>query len=443
MIQPEKPLALVLLLLQSACFEDAAATLSETGGGSAGTTGGATTDGTRPGVSTGPTNTSTSTSGSPIDGTDTGATSAVIGATTGAGDSESTTGAGSTTDESETGGETDGETDGGDPLDDANFIFVTANVYSPDFADDGSEFAGADAACQAEADGAGLGGTYVALLTSDDQHPIARLAGARGWKNTRGFLVADEADDLILPLHVWAVDVNGDFLQNTLSSRTWNGVEGDCGDWTSTDSADVGGAGFPLQRGHLFGAQRACDNQLSLVCAGNDASVAQPVPQAAGGTRVLFLSDSGLPGDSGLGAFDAQCQSEWDAAHPASDRLFTALLASDGASASSRIDPTDATWVLQSGAVVSDSTAGLFSTEIETWPLVRADGDGSLPPSAVWTGALVDPNTAGNADTTCQNWTSTAGNGRAGAPGRFSATWTRNNRSCELILRFYCAENLE
>ena len=374
----------------SASGGDASAT------GAAETTGAATT-----GATTGEDNSSAD------DGTTSGASNDDDGGTTSGGsDDDTSVGDGSTTsgdgtDDGSTGGDSTGEgstgddstgeeTTGGqdtDPLDEANFIFLSANDYAPNFADANSPFTGADAACQAEADAAGLPGTFVALLTADNQHPALRLSGARGWKNARGYLVADELQDFVdnQPLHTWAVDASGNLLGGA-GRRVWTGRGTSCEGWTSTASDVTGGAGFPMERSNAFTAgPRDCDSQHRLFCAAIDNAVEQPVPEVTGDTRTLFIARTSLPAASGLAAFDQQCQADWDEANPGTGRLFTAWLAGDGVSAMSRIGPRDATWTLQNGAVFAESTTALGDADFETWPNRDADGGGQGP-TDVWTG---------------------------------------------------------
>src|SRR5690349_1441788 len=70
--------------------------------------------------------------------------------------------------------------DAGPPL--HNVAFLTSSRHDGDL----GGLAGADATCQTLAEGAGLPGRFVALLSDADQSAIDRLDSASGWVRTDG-----------------------------------------------------------------------------------------------------------------------------------------------------------------------------------------------------------------------------------------------------------------
>lgn len=109
----------------------------------------------------------------------------------------------------------------------------------------GLGLAGADAHCQGEADAAGIGGSYFALLATSAASAASRAPAGLPWARIDGVPIVRAASDLstgtfLHPLHV---DVNGVHHQarvlvgaNNLASPANNA----CNDWTSASAGVVG-----------------------------------------------------------------------------------------------------------------------------------------------------------------------------------------------------------
>ena len=101
--------------------------------------------------------------------------------------------------------------------------------------------AAADTFCQARAKSLGLGGTFIAMLSTSTVNMRDRLAGSRGWVRLDGVSVLDQ------PSTGWTLQVNPiDVDETGTKDVSRNGVftgtndQGDvsatrtCGDWTAT-----------------------------------------------------------------------------------------------------------------------------------------------------------------------------------------------------------------
>jgi len=159
-------------------------------------------------------------------------------------------------------------------------VFVTKKTYAPNF----GGLSGGDGICQASASAAGLGGTWMAWLSSSTvdassrlEHaavPYVDMTGARIAQNwtelTSGTLeraIDHDATGALAPAElVWT---------STLSNgSTSSGAQGACLDWTSADSArnaDVGTTAAVLDGGAVglswtFSAASPCDASFPLYC---------------------------------------------------------------------------------------------------------------------------------------------------------------------------------
>src|SRR5437016_3989404 len=122
-----------------------------------------------------------------------------------------------------------------------NRMFATRDTFAGAL----GGLAGADATCTAAAAAAGLGGTFVALLSTSTTNAIDRLTAARGWARVDGVPFADmpaaifpstfcdACDELVLapPLDEYGNAVSGYAWTGTTSRGTSNGNA--CADWTS------------------------------------------------------------------------------------------------------------------------------------------------------------------------------------------------------------------
>ena len=136
-------------------------------------------------------------------------------------------------------------------------VFVSSLRYPADLKTAGGKATGkasADAICQTLADAAGLGGTYVAWLSTSDQNAIDHVQGAGPWYRVDGAMafpnratlgttpqvpiMIDEKGGTPDPFYeAWTGTALGGYLAPK-GSR----VSVTCYDWTSTiDSTQVGG----------------------------------------------------------------------------------------------------------------------------------------------------------------------------------------------------------
>ncbi len=173
------------------------------------------------------------------------------------------------------------------------FVFVTSALYAADL----GGIAGADALCQAHADGAGLAGTYYAwLASSENDAPVVRFEQSTvEYQLPDGTAVASGWDDLVdgqlaVPIDqteeqssllgagciagdcAWtSVDATGAFNpdspQGTCSNPKLPFTNCTCDAWMSADSGP-GLAGFPLVTNSVWTNSLAvqCDISMRLYC---------------------------------------------------------------------------------------------------------------------------------------------------------------------------------
>ena len=125
-------------------------------------------------------------------------------------------------------------------------VFVTSLEYSGDLATAGSQptgLAGGDALCAAHANDAGLGGTWVAWLSTSQVHAIDRLTSDGPWQLLDGTEVFTSRFDIQRsPAHAIDIDEQG---EDAVYAYVFTGTDahgqvvadGTCGDWKSASSA--------------------------------------------------------------------------------------------------------------------------------------------------------------------------------------------------------------
>lgn len=130
--------------------------------------------------------------------------------------------------------------------------------------------AGADAHCATEAAGAGLAGTWRALLATSAATAASRLdTTGPPWARTDGVMVVEKASDLIQGKLVAPLNVSADGLEHS-SYSAWTGAEtpdhradANCKDWSSGLRTDTATAGASMHTdAQWFGGYRSstpCD----------------------------------------------------------------------------------------------------------------------------------------------------------------------------------------
>lgn len=146
--------------------------------------------------------------------------------------------------------------------------FVTATQWLPS-----GGLAAADAVCTAEAQAAGLPGTFLALLATDSAPAFSRFSlDGPPWRGTHGYQLTDAASGLATPetaLEAFlALDATGALA--FLPERAWVGdVGATCADWTASSAALSGGVGSPSAGDTtmlLADTATTCDLPARLYC---------------------------------------------------------------------------------------------------------------------------------------------------------------------------------
>jgi hypothetical protein len=324
-----------------------------------------------------------------------------------------------------------------------NLAFVTSVAMTSDF----GGIAQADAVCTDAAASAGLEGTFVAWLSTSDTSAIDRIAGASGWVRTDGADLADTPERLAAGevFHPLRIDETGAAVPLPQFGDVWTGTGADglattflCGDWMEVTASGTIGSTGQGSEGWTDALAVGCrDVTRRLYCFGID-RVAEVRPARQEG-RIAFLS-AGTFTPSSLAAADALCADEATAA--GLDGEFVALLATQAASAISRVETDGPVWSRPDGvplaATVADFVAG---AAWETSITETAAGD--YVTGLVWTGAA-SPSVAGSSASTCGDWASPMA-GTSGTIGRASAievaeSFASASFGCQFSAHLYCFE---
>jgi hypothetical protein len=120
--------------------------------------------------------------------------------------------------------------------------FVTRARYAGDIRTAGGTVAaleGADALCKGAADGASLGGKFIAWFqTLENLDPYTRITAAGPWYLVDGttLVFATKTALKASPIHT----IDRDELGGPVDTNVWGGSAGGCSDWTSSSQADDG-----------------------------------------------------------------------------------------------------------------------------------------------------------------------------------------------------------
>ena len=182
--------------------------------------------------------------------------------------------------------------------------------------------------------------------------------------------------------------------------------------------------------------QGACANAYPFVCLQID--YAQPIALTPATGRIAFRSELWTPG-GGLASADAKCMTE--AAAAGYTGMFRALLATDTASASSRMNLAGLPWVRTDGiplvVTADDLAAGTLVTS-----LTESADHQTYVGAYAWTGSVGV--TSPSAGRSCSDWTDTAATSTAhvGEAFRTRVDWFAQayDEACDTAHYLYCLE---
>jgi hypothetical protein len=350
-----------------------------------------------------------------------------------------------------------------------NLVFFTSETVRGDF---GGPAAG-DALCARLAEGAGLSGTFRALLrvgASPARNRLVRPGGGdppRGFVRMDGLPVGDAVSDLFERDQVFypvRYDENGREVDPRATPGrinkgfVWTGEGGagpaiNCVDW-SRAQAEVSGTGGVARGGpgELWASYgQSCAEPAPIYCVMVDrAESVAPAPPPEGALR-LFVTRATMPSGGGLAAAGALC----DAERPAGGAAFRPLLSTTAAAGASLLAP-GRTYVRVDGAVVgaaeqildvaAAAAASDFGRGLASGIWQSGDGGyvGAFSGTAsvwTWTGAS-DLAVAGTAESTCGDWQVTEGAGIVGSIETSFLFWRSLPIPCAGQARVYCVEAL-
>jgi hypothetical protein len=362
----------------------------------------------------------------------------------------------------ENGDPQNGDADGGDATASGNKlrVFVTSATFTGDLAtagEGGSGIASGDAICQTAADGAHLGGRFVAFLSGGKTHAVdhvvddgpfykldgralvydskAAIAGGTKVDPSSGsygshFTLSTESGS--------PVAATDDFWTGSLDNGHASG--NDCNQWTSTDgsfhgvSADVTGT---------RSSANPCVSKRPLLCV----EQRSPAPKIA--KKRIFVSSKVVKGDlmasgkTGFQSADAFCTSSAKAAG-LTGTWVAWLSGKDGGKvvrAHDRI--SENIYTQMDGRSAFASKAELDGVPINTIDMTEFGA--KIEQRLVWTGTL-----KGGAPSSfrCNEWTSSSynDNGTYGVAGNKPDAWTGpevesgSYTSCDDTASLYCFE---
>jgi len=321
-----------------------------------------------------------------------------------------------------------------------NYAFVTSAPVSIRL----QSLDAADEICASLAAAVPLSGQFRAWLSTSMTDARDRLENARGWIRPDGSPFADTLDDLTqgrifntLSLDEHGLPVSGVVVTGTDRDGHADAAN-DCDDWsaTATTSATVGTTAGTTNVWTQID-EVACDQEARLYCFGVDRSA--PVAPLAPRGKLAFLSEAPFAVGGGLAAADALCQGEADAAHLAG--AFRALLASDGASASSRVQANvGAVWWRVDGVALNREGSGIFPDVGTLLAPLNVTSQKRYMDTSVFTGAT-GPNVAGVDADTCGGWV--AGSGATAGRVNYLPSWFADGSRapCETRMDIYCFQS--
>lgn len=334
---------------------------------------------------------------------------------------------------------TDAGSDAAPPPGVHNVIFLSQPLPNGDL----GGLAGADARCAMDARASGLGGTFVAYLSTSTVDAIDRLGSAEGWVRPDGLPVALSRADLVAGNLIYPPVVDSLGVRHPPDAYPVTGTETDgrlmpgqtCSDWTSATGPVVGGI---LDRIDDFWGSRAfssCAVPVRLFCMQIDHDVPPPDPAPIPGRTVFFALRGGIAETP-----DEACiRAAAGAGLPGS---YHAFVATSTSAATDRFALDRWPWVNTRGRLVAATLADLTTDGL--WAPIAYGAMGERGPFIpVATGAS-GPTVRGTL--TCLDWTSSSAGeeGYVSTLAQSSPRWFLNGASeCTFTgsLRFYCLED--
>jgi hypothetical protein len=273
-----------------------------------------------------------------------------------------------------------GDDDAASPPDAAlptNIVFVTSTTHTGQL----GGLSGADEVCTTRAEQAGLPGTYVAWLSTENIDAVGRLGSARGWVRPDGKPFVDTIEELLVGAIRFParLDETGtDQLEATVWTATTEAGEfrsaaTSCDSWTIGDAdpaAGIGAADAGTRRWTQADTS-SCSEAHRLLCFGTDHDNPVQIEPAAG--RLAFLSPNQITSTTGVGGFDSLCQTAAEDAGEAGT-FSAALVTVVGTTAASRFDLGGDTWVRPDGIPIVADAAALATGPLDAPISQRIDG---------------------------------------------------------------------
>lgn len=325
--------------------------------------------------------------------------------------------------------------------------------------------ANADATCASLASAAGIEGrAWVAYLGSTAAcpgdsvapcDPLTRLAGSRGWVNTRGEPIADGVAQLATDTDLWfPIRYEEDGRGGEADHDPITGVNvllaaaQNCSDYTSSLNADRfcwARTGTTTVNALSQNCNGRCDQSRALLCfsTGIDTPLTPPVQTG----RLAFVSSAPfiIADATSIADADQLCQADACAAgltgsgdcaaDLGTDRSFLAYLETSTTTAGSRFDPTGGDYVTPEGLPFLPASALTVAPTTQARPLtpLEQEVDGTLIGNArAWTGA---------AGGHCGDWSDPSANASVANHDNIFFWLSGSTRTCDGdINRVYCLE---
>jgi hypothetical protein len=334
-------------------------------------------------------------------------------------------------------------------------VFLSGPIYTGNL----GGLSGADQKCNQLAQGAGLGGTWMAWMSDASANAADRLVGDGPWLRLDGALIASSKADLIDGTIGNWISVTENMITlldgtrvMTASDDFGNRQEYDCDGWTSASASRFAIAGSPFaasgwSRSELrpcsFGTRLYCfEQRVDPAATPTPTFAPPPTPTPCTDCRVFISGTSyngsvGGSGPIGVLVGDATCQTL--AANAGLGGRWMAWLSTTSVPIGSRLS-SDGPWHKLNGELVASTKADLVDGSIAT-PIDR-DQNGLLVSAStlVWSGTT----SAGlGTGSDCSGWRATLDtfSGTYGRRSATDATWTQSSTvACSAFRRLYCFE---
>ena len=295
-----------------------------------------------------------------------------------------------------------------------NYVFVSSETFDPStLGDREGGVQTADDACQALAADAGLGGTYVAYLSTSKRPAWSRLTEVGGWIRPDGKPFVRSKSDLLQGriLYPPRVDEHRNPLLNDVvatghANDTGCSSEELCAvDWTSGNAGFFVGTSFA--GASLWESSGPAQPGIAphIYCFEIDPTIVASVSPTP--SRRAFVSVVPfVPQPRGVQAADDECNAE--AASHAWSATFMALLATRGSSAAGRFDLNGLPWARADGVLLVATARDLERGGDALLAPLNLTSDGAYVNADVWSGAM-NPSVVSSFD--CEDWTNPAATG--------------------------------